>query len=145
MKHRMRATTRREQLVSVGQPAYMKLMVWGDMLYRAFGARAYHVGSSVTSKDWRDVDVVILLDEKEWADLFGTLHGNEGEARYNVLCTALSVWGKEFTGLPIDFKFQPRDHANEKYASKDGHYRSALVISRHEDWDRQSLKGAGEK
>ena len=131
--------------MSVGQPAYMKLMIWGDVLYRAFGAHAYHVGSSVMSKEWRDVDVVILLDEKEWADLFGTLHGNEVEARYNVLCTALSVWGREFTGLPIDFKFQPRDHANEKYASKDGHHRSALTISRYSDWPVAPTHEGGEK
>jgi hypothetical protein len=42
------------------------------------------------------------------------------------LCMAVSAWGQAFTGLPIDFQFQPVAWANETYGR--GHIREPLGV-----------------
>lgn len=48
----------------------------------------------------RGADVVVMLDPDEWAAMFD-------------VCMAFSALGQQMTGLPIDFKIQEVDWANE--------------------------------
>ena len=103
---------------------------WGHILKLAFGATAYHVGSSTKSKTWRDVDVRMLLDDKQWEEIIGCSPSNAFQinVRWECLTLAISLWGEKVTGLPIDFQFQPIEWANKKYPIKDGCWRNPLMI-----------------
>jgi len=103
-------------MVGTGSPGTMLLEMWAQQLRDAFDSMPYLVGSAFQGKNWRDVDVRILLDDDEWERLLGPLtHDYQRGARWAVLCTAISIWGQQATGLPIDFQFMPRDLANEHH------------------------------
>jgi len=104
----------------VGFPASVKLNQWAFAVKKVFGGSVYHVGSSLTKKDARDVDVVCILDDEEFVKLFGSMHFGEWDWKWAGLCTAFSEWGRTSTGLNIDFKFQPVSFANEKHKGPRG-------------------------
>jgi hypothetical protein len=119
-----RVRTRGEDTVSdsgVGMPQHALLNLWGTLVMDAFGedAQPYLVGSATKSKQWRDVDIRVMLDEGEWGRILPGVpySGYAGAAypRWAALCMAVSAWGREFTGLPIDFQFQPTADANARF------------------------------
>lgn len=79
---------------------------WGVQLRRAFhGVIPYHVGSSITRPDYRDVDVRVILDDDEVVALDAILNRR-------MFGVALSAWGERATGLPIDCQVQSMTEAN---------------------------------
>lgn len=122
--------------MGVGQPQGMLLNLFGEQLRHAFGHVAYHVGSSLRQKDgWRDVDVRVMLDDAEWdAFQLGRPENPHHSPRWRTLCIVWSAYGRQMTGLPIDFQLQQRTHANANYAKPD-HQRSALFVA-----DDESLR-----
>lgn len=76
----------------------------------------YLVGSVLRHKDWRDVDVRCLLEEREYAHLHS-----------DILNVAISEWLRARTRLPVDFQFQFIDEANKEFGRPE-HQRSALGI-----------------
>lgn len=112
----------------VGSPAHLLLNAWGTLVHDAFGEIPYLVGSATTSKTWRDVDIRVMLDDDQWNRILPGVPTTGGAGfvypRWSALCMAVSAWGQQFTGLPIDFQFQPRDHANTRYKG----YREPLGI-----------------
>lgn len=70
---------------------------WGRQLAEAFGATPYLVGSAERGGNWRDVDVRMVLPWPE--ETMSAL------AVYT-LNVAISLWGRQVTGLPIDFQMQ---------------------------------------
>lgn len=102
--------------IGVGMPAGLLLDSWAGDMTRAFGATCYLVGSAVTSKTWRDVDVRMMLGDDAWARWFKPPdRGFQQDPTWVAMMTALSLWGQRVTGLPIDFQMQPQRWANEKY------------------------------
>lgn len=82
---------------------------WGEQVSILFNRESvYHVGSSLRKGSYRDVDVRVILDDKDFAKLEDML-----DTEYLRLC--ISLWGQKVTGLPIDFDVQPRTHANQAY------------------------------
>lgn len=114
--------------MSVGWPQSAILKMWARAVSELFGEMVYQVGSSVDSKDWRDVDVVVMLPKAKFDHWIGPQ--DMMGVRWQYLCTAISCWGKEITGLPIDFKIQEVEWANE---NRKGH-RDAIGISIDPDW-----------
>lgn len=113
--------------VGVGMPQALYLNEFGSLLWSVFGDVPYHVGSSLTKKSWRDVDIRIMLDDAEWKQWgFKPVSSLHQDGKWAGLCMAFSELGKKLTGLPIDFQIQLTDDANAKYSSKEGHQRSAL-------------------
>ena len=109
----------------MGMPAALHLQMFGDLLFRAFGAMPYQVGSSLTGTVWRDVDVRIMLDPETYqAYGFGDPKCPHENERWVAMTMAFSALGRQMTGLPVDFQFQDRDLANSQY----GEPRSALVM-----------------
>ena len=97
-------------------PATTLLKTFGQWIYDAFGETAYHVGSSLYGKTWRDVDVRLMLDDDEFHALFpGYRDADQSDAKWALLCAAISELGKRQTGLPIDFQIQAATEANEKF------------------------------
>ena len=107
---------------ALGPEAGWNLRVFGAHVHQAFGHTAYHVGSSLTSKDkFRDVDVRLILPDDEYAAFFGA---NPFAKRQRMWDLAWSALGQRMTYLPVDFQFQQQTFANEKF---DGP-RSALIV-----------------
>lgn len=100
-------------------------------LVDAFGWNVYQVGSSLRGGPWRDVDVRCILDDEEFDRMFpGAFRVGDDwprDARLALLNVVTSEWLSARTGLPVDFQFQRRTQANEKYGRPD-HQRSALGI-----------------
>lgn len=110
--------------LGVGFPHITLLEAWGRVLDEAFGSMPYLVGSAQRSKTWRDVDVRIMFDADGWRRWFGDtldLYPRRLIGPWAVMCTAISVWGREWTGLPIDFQFQTRDEGNKEGGAGDRH------------------------
>lgn len=102
-------------------PAEVRLLDdWGNALRQAFPTAfgAYHVGSSMKSADWRDIDVRIILPDTDYISLAAVVKPR----RLNLM---LTIWGQRVTGLPIDCQLQPQSFANDNYPSAE-HPRNPL-------------------
>lgn len=100
-------------------PAHLHLELFGSIVWDAFGTPPYLVGSVVTSQEWRDVDVRLILEDEEYERLFGPYRRPERmNGKWAALCMAFSALGKEMTGLPIDFQIQQQTQANKQYPGR---------------------------
>ncbi|SHN20580.1 hypothetical protein [Cryptosporangium aurantiacum] len=102
---------------------------FGTIVADYFGHIPYQVGSSITSKDWRDVDVRLILPDDEFAAMFGEIQSAEVNVKLAAVSLAFAALGQAMTGLPIDFQIQPQTHANEKHPGR----RNALIEYRPAD------------
>lgn len=112
--------------MAVGQPQQMLLNEFGDFVSKAFGTHSvYHVGSSMgdNKKDWRDVDIRIMLSNEEWDKLFGDLNpaNCHQSPKWRSLCIVYAHYGRHLTGLPIDFQIQRIEEANKEYPNPRSH------------------------
>lgn len=96
-------------------PQGIWLVKFGEIIHDYFGEYPYQVGSSLTTKDWRDVDVRLILDDNEFEKRFGTVHFAELNTKLAAITLAFCALGRAMTGLPIDFQIQPMSWANKKY------------------------------
>lgn len=94
---------------------------------KAFGGfGCYLVGSSLQRRDYRDVDVRLILEDAEYERLFRTNPtGDWVNPLWSLLCTMTSMWLRQQTGLPVDFQIQQQTAANAAHPGQD---RSALGI-----------------
>jgi hypothetical protein len=111
--------SKRKKFCYVGAPAIFRLELACQHLSRAFGETCYLVGSALERPDWRDIDIVMIMDDGDFAKEFSaaTLHSGawEFDPRWLILTISISAWLSEQCGHPVDFKFQPRTHANEMH------------------------------
>lgn len=92
-------------------------------LREAFGfGSTFLVGSVMQRRDFRDVDIRVILDDDEFDAVFGTR-----KALWSVFCYAVTAWLRAETGLPIDFQVQRFTEANEQHSGQ-GYPRSALGL-----------------
>lgn len=113
--------------MSIGMPQSLYLDEFGSQVWSAFGTNPYHVGSSLISKNWRDVDVRLILDDNIYDELgLGDPDRQHKNPKWVSLCMAYSALGTKITGLPIDFQIQQRTAANKLY--DDSHPRSAIGL-----------------
>lgn len=122
-------TEPRKKASYVGVPAIFKLELACKHLNSAYGDSfgCYLVGSALEGPDWRDVDVVLILDDDEFQREFpGTTEQTiEFDPKWLIHTIAISEWLSSQTGLPIDFKLQSRTWANKRHNGQ----RSALGIN----------------
>lgn len=124
--------------IGTGMPASILLQAFGVWVKDAFGHTPYQVGSSVHGKEWRDVDVRLILPDDEFEALFpGYQMGNQIDAKWSFLCAAISALAQQQTGLPVDFQIQPQTEAN-KYSPHEGTgtFRQPLMHFDHFDVQR---------
>ena len=101
----------------------------------AFDSMSYLVGSCLTRQDYRDVDVRLILDDADFARLFGSdLDQHHGRA--TALWTSLAVtYSRDLsaqTGLDVDFQIQAVTPANAKEPGE----RHALFVTRPMEMQR---------
>lgn len=98
--------------------ALFKLRQFGDVIRRLAGETPYLVGSVLSRRDYRDVDVRIILDE----DAFERLFGGDVDWRTNPALTlanmALSALAREMTALDVDCQVQRIDNANTEIGQR---------------------------
>lgn len=89
----------------------------------------YLVGSCLHKRDFRDVDVRVILDDAHYDHLFPGTQGRapQTQALWSLICSATSEQLRRITGLPIDFQIQRMTQANEEYSGP----RHALGIYPH--------------
>jgi hypothetical protein len=107
----------------IGAPAVFALEMACKQINDAFGHDfgCYVVGSALDRPDWRDVDVRLIMDDEEFAKLFPNALDQgrwESDPRWLLMTVAISDWLRKVTGLPVDFQFQPRTHANDRHSGK---------------------------
>lgn len=93
----MTETTSQRRGTTLSPAELFVLDQWGRHLHEAFGQTPYLVGSAERGENFRDVDVRMLLPWPE--DVMSPY------AVYT-LNAAISLWGRQVTGLPIDFQMQ---------------------------------------
>lgn len=76
----------------------LRLDQWAESLTWTFEPGPYLVGSVLTRRDYRDVDVRVRLADDD------PLLANPDRLR--IINVALSVWAQQVSGLPVDFQFQ---------------------------------------
>jgi len=112
--------------VSVGFAASLALDAWANRVMDVFrddsadfSGGIYLVGSAARGKDWRDVDVVVILDDEVFVRWFGDWSGagHTHDPKWAALMAAFCAWGTAETGLPIDFKVQKQTEANRMHGS----------------------------
>jgi hypothetical protein len=104
-------------------PAGIWLNKFGLIVADYFGEVPYQVGSSLDTKNWRDVDVRVILPDEKFKQMFGSVESYVNP-KVAAITLAFAALGKQMTGLPIDFQIQSMSHANGVYGSK---ARSALI------------------
>lgn len=92
------------------------------LIGRAFEGPPYLVGSAMDSRDFRDVDVRLILDDTQFDSLFS----RRPAQLWELLSLALGDYLRQRTGLPIDFQIQRQTEANAKHAKP----RNPLGMSR---------------
>lgn len=111
--------------IGVGMPAVLHLNAFGREIQEAFGEVPYLVGSAAVGKEWRDVDVRLILPDEEFDAMFPDhTKPSRCDGKWSLLCAAISELGRIRTGLPIDFQIQRTTDANDLY----GGVRQALGI-----------------
>ena len=100
-------------------------MIINKALGESFGC--YLVGSSLTRRDYRDIDVRFIMADDAYDRMFRNDAGYTNPL-WSLMCTTISLWLRQQTDLPIDFQIQRMTQANRDHAPSDGHKRNALGI-----------------
>lgn len=109
----------------IGAPAVLRLNHAVLIVARAFDSTPFLVGSALERRDYRDVDVRVILDDAEFDRLFPDAPpATHMHPLWSLLCAAISDWLAAATGLPVDFQVQRQTDANDQYPGP----RSALGI-----------------
>lgn len=105
----------------IGAPQMFNLNQCCRPLTDAFGrGTIFLVGSSIKHRDFRDVDIRCILSDKEFDKMFpGIIENHQLDARWSLICSAISEWLSNRTSLPIDFQIQRRTDVNAKHDNGD--------------------------
>lgn len=114
-------------------PHYFNLNQACEIVRAAFNDRdagVYLVGSSLRTREYRDVDIRCIMADKAYDDLFG--EGSASGPQYNplwsLMCSSISLFLSQHSGLPVDFQIQRQTEANAEFSQKTGCERSAIGI-----------------
>ena len=99
----------------LGAPQVFRLNHACRLINDALGGTCYLVGSSLERRDYRDVDVRLMLSDEDFDRLFFGTPESQWNARWSFLCMTTSTWLREQTGLPVDFQIQRATEANAKH------------------------------
>ena len=79
----------------------------------AFGEDCFQVGSSTKSTDYRDVDVRVIMPDEKFDALFGDWTAVRWQPFWSLICTSISLYLSQVTGLPVDFQIQRRGNVKQ--------------------------------
>lgn len=102
-----------EKYNGLGAPECFALSHACLIVEAALGETCYLVGSAVDRRDFRDVDVRVIMSDEKWQLLFGRTQNGELVPFWSLLCTAISEYLSRRTGLKVDFQIQRRSAVRE--------------------------------
>lgn len=112
----MSETLVRKRANFIPSPHFLQLNQACLFVARAFDSHPYLVGSSLVKRDYRDVDVRLILEDEKYDQMFGAQIERESRNAYwSLLCTSISMFLSTSSGLPVDFQIQRQTQANEKH------------------------------
>ena len=117
---------------ALGEPDHMNLTAACMIVEAALQDTPYLVGSAAISREFRDVDVRVILDDEKFETLFGD--GVSLDPFWMLFCIAVSSYLKQQTGLPVDFQVQKRSRVKEEDLKKPRHPLSMGVTMMHPKW-----------
>ena len=94
----------------LGGPNHERLDHALHIVCAAFDETCYLVGSATKTREFRDVDVRMILDDKKWAGIFGPYHA---PPLRSLVAAAVSAYLEQQTGLPVDFQVQMRSRVKD--------------------------------
>lgn len=110
----------------IGAPEFYDLNAACRTITEAYGHHLYLVGSALKKRDFRDVDLRLILPDAQFDALFPGMTGGWWlDARWSLMCSSISLWLTRRSALPIDFQIQRQSDANRD--EPDGQ-RSAIGI-----------------
>ncbi len=136
----------RKRLFWVPAPQYFNLNLCCRVIHDAYPNNygIYLVGSALVRRDYRDVDVRMILGDEEFAALFGSANRPDMNALWSLTCSSIACWLGVQTGLPIDFQIQQMTSANEEFPRKDGferHHLGQFVRPNPPDYSKDPVGG----
>lgn len=90
------------------------------------GFGCYLVGSSLQRRDHWDVDVRYIMYDDKYDHLFRGPDGGWKNGFWSLMCTTISFWLSQQSGLQVDFQIQRQTQANATHKEK---LRNALGIT----------------
>ena len=103
----------------IGEPECSNLAIACMVVEEALQERAYLVGSASESREFRDVDVRVMMEDKKFEELFGPTRIRR--PFYSLFCVSVSTWLSKMTGLPVDFQVQTRSEMLDEDVKKIKH------------------------
>lgn len=114
----------------IGAPGFFLLNQACRMVEEAFpeSLGVYLVGSSITRRDFRDVDLRLMLLDEDYTKMFPGI-GNNGwlHPRWSLVCSSIALYLSKASGLPVDFQIQDQTSANRDYPMNN-HPRCAMGL-----------------
>lgn len=105
-------------------PHYYNLNAACCVVTEAFGDNPYLVGSALERRDYRDVDIRLILADEEFDVRFPTaakLGTYSYDPLWSLVCSSIALWLSQQSGLPVDFQIQRRTQANAEDGGKPRH------------------------
>lgn len=104
--------------VRVGQPELNQLALACYQLRQAFGP-CYLVGECLDRRDYRHVDVRMILPNEQFHELFGgRWDGGVRTVRWHVMCVSITKMLRDATGLPVDFQIQSESWSEHHFGDR---------------------------
>ncbi len=111
-------TTPRPDKIYIGQPAHLHLDAACTLLHHAYGP-CYLVGRCLTHRDYRHVDIRIILPDAEFAAEFGAGYEQARRTpRWICLCAGLGAYVAQATGLLVDLQIQSQAWSDRWFAAE---------------------------
>lgn len=88
------------------------------VVVQAFDSHPYLVGSCLIKRDYRDVDVRLILEDEKYDKMFGNTQSGYLNAFWSLLCTSISMYLSKASDLPIDFQIQRQTQANANHSGQ---------------------------
>jgi hypothetical protein len=121
---------------------FERLEEWCRNVFALFSEVPYLVGSATRTEKYRDVDVRLILADDHFDAAWGPHDGDDGlgdaRLRLRLMNRAVSIWGQQETGLPIDFQIQRQTEANAQYPVRPGNVRNPMGLR---DWTNIPTSG----
>lgn len=100
----------------IGAPEMFNLNMATRPIVDAYGLNLYLVGSSLVKRDYRDVDLRLILPDEKFDEMFPNIvTPHQRDARWSLYSAAISEWISNRSGLKIDFQVQKESEANQEY------------------------------
>lgn len=125
-------------------PAAFALSQECFFIQEALQGRCYLVGSSLQAREFRDVDVRVIMDDDKYDSLFGKCRQDHSPF-WSLLCTSVSLMLSQRTGLNVDFQVQRRGWISKRDWDKPRNPLSVYYSNARPSWQMDKEPENGPK